>query len=109
MNHVCTLVAEMANSNFVERSIAIRLREAIFPLYSVLVRLHIKPCIQFWAPLYRRDSDMHIQIQSPVQAHKVEHLSYERLKYFSYESWGCSAWIRGGSGEIVSMGRNTLM
>lgn len=38
-------------------------RNVIIPLYSVLVRPHIKYCIQFWTPKYRKATDILEQIQ----------------------------------------------
>jgi len=57
----CALAAQKANC--IKRSMASRAREVILLLYSVLVRPHLKYCIQMWSPQYRRDVDLleHIQ------------------------------------------------
>ena len=49
VNQQCALAAHKANCvfNCIKRSMTIRLREAIPPIYSALMRPHMKYCVQF--------------------------------------------------------------
>ena len=65
MRQQCAHATQKANCilGCTQRSIVSRAREVILPLCSVLVRPHLKYCIQMWSPQYRRDVDLleHIQ------------------------------------------------
>ena len=76
------LVAKKANGilGCVKRTMASRLREVIFDLYSDLVRPHLDYCVQFWTPQFQEDRDLlGVQRSTTKTIKSMEHLSYEEM------------------------------
>lgn len=77
----------------IRKMVSSRLREAILPLYSLLVRLHLESCVLLRASQRKIYIDILLWVQlSPTSRSRTWSIHHKAEK--GWEIWCCSVWKR---------------
>lgn len=92
----CAVVAKKSNDilGCIRRAVASRLRDVLLPLYSALVRPHLKYCIQFWALQFMKNRELLERVQH-ITTKMIEGVYLLYKERLSFKSWVSLAYRRG--------------